>query len=290
LNETMQGDDIPQLGKTIRDVGPSASRTVAEHAAVVFAKRTANHALETAILEADVASPETPAALTAAVRAHYPPALFAVVAQVHVLRELSESLLRELDADEALEELIASSTKFEEASEIRMVLEEHGKYAAVPLAHVVEAKLEVLSEADAGILAVLAQVSHETAQAEKEDAENVDAALSTARKKLLQKQAQEARSKAASDMIFQALTDYGPAASRSVRLTAWRHGGSDVSMPPPFSGQTRARPRVQVAPTNIPAKLKKAGWRVRAAMRLASVVARPEAVPLTPSQDDDQQQ
>jgi len=223
--------DVPYLKGALSSHSATGSPPVVARAEVVLAEWEADAALQRLYLEVDAASPDTPAKLVNAIHEHYPPARAEVVAELDTLRVLSETILRELEADAALERLIASRA-FEEADEIRHVLGKHSDYAAVPLVDVAKSKLQVLADADAQILAVMAMIAEAPRkQADEADFEVDVSHLSAGTRARMRREPEPIQT--AADVLFQAITDYGPQASRSVRMAAWRQGGSAVCMPPP---------------------------------------------------------
>ena len=227
--------DIKLLSEALAEHTAAADPDIVAEARTVLAEWVADDALRRAQLESDISRPETPQSLHAAIKAHYPPARYVVVAEVETLVTLSNALIRELEADGALEKLIVSKG-YEEAASIQKVLDKHGHFAATPLVTRCLAKLHVLAEADAALLAVVTEALREPEHDEDGEVEvdvNADLidAVEEGKPKLPKKQPQP--KKTAADIIFQGLADYGPFASRSVRLAAWRQGGTAVCMPIP---------------------------------------------------------
>jgi hypothetical protein len=240
LSEAMQ-QDIPTLMTAIEESRGVATPSVVSSAESVLAQLEANAALR--------ATPAEIEALNAAIEEHGNVASSEVVAETAALRTLLETLLRELQADDALERLIASK-HFDEAAKVREALIEHGEYAAYPLVGTAQEKLQALEGADAALQGAMDSLLRSslpepieqpwTPADERECAPRLTDAL--------------AREKA----LFQAIVDYGPFASRSVRMAAWRSGGSNLSLhevPEPPPKRNALPPRLVPKPKPKPTPL-----------------------------------
>lgn len=240
VTETASRDDIDKLTTALSEQSASASPTVVAPAEVLLTEWVADDALHRVQLGVDITSVETSLLLAAAVGSHFPPARAMLTKEIEVIYELSAQIIRELQADAAVRRLLRS-TGMEEAESIRTILDQHGDYAASPLVAQCTAKLSILDEADEKLLAAVAEAMRIPTPPDSDDEEMQ---LDTPKSRMEEQPVE----KSVADKIFQAITEHGPLASRSVRQAVWRQGGSAVNMPPPPEKPSRKMNRMTDSP------------------------------------------
>ena len=235
LKQAMHAGLLPLL-VALNDHRKRASPSVVEEAEVVLERLEKEEAERIRRADADAAlraTPIEPSALKQAMEAHGMHASGEALAEAAALCDVTTSLMRELEADNAFQQLILSSA-FLEASSIRSVLQEHGKYAASVLVESARTQMQALERADTALRAAMKEVACVRAH------DTVDYEAKHHLSPVSSSSGEATDQKGAMDKLFQALVDFGPCASKTVRIEAWREGGWTLCLKPTIQPTKRS--------------------------------------------------